>query len=72
MAEGKASAEGIEKMRQALTGSGGETMVRLKIAESLQGKKIILIPLGGGGLDLKTLDLNQLIKVKGLQSLDKQ
>jgi len=70
-AEGIAQAKGITKMREALSGSGGETMVRLKVAEALQGKKIILLPLGeASGMDLKTLDINDLLKVRGLKSLE--
>ncbi len=50
-AEGKAMATAIKKQREALAGSGGEYMVKLKILEAIKGKKIVLIPisLGGGG-----------------------
>ena len=36
LAEGKAEADGIRAMNRALTGSGGETLVKLRIAEALQ------------------------------------
>lgn len=60
-AEGLAEAEGIRKMNEALAGAGGETMVKLKVAEALQGKKIILLPMSEGGLNLKTMDFNSLL-----------
>ena len=68
-AEGQATAEGIRKLNEALAGSGGETMVKLQIAEALQGKKIVLIPVSGGdagGLSLKTTDVNDLLRTYGL------
>ncbi len=68
MAEGRAEAEGIQKMNEALAGAGGETMVKLQIAEALQGKRIVLLPVSGdgGGLNLKTTDVNDLLKSYGL------
>ncbi|MCF6180214.1 MAG: prohibitin family protein, partial [Geopsychrobacter sp.] len=68
-AEGKAEARGIEQMNKALAGAGGETMVKLRIAEALQGKRIILLPLSGGGMNLKTTNINDLIDVMGVQAL---
>ena len=70
-AEGKAEAQGIEQMNKALAGSGGETMVKLRIAEALQGKKIILLPMSEGGMNLKTTNINELIDVMGVKSLGK-
>ncbi|HPN57454.1 MAG TPA: prohibitin family protein, partial [Candidatus Omnitrophota bacterium] len=62
--------KGIEKMVEALNSSGGKTMVKMKLAEALAGKKIILLPLGEpGGIDLKTTDINELLKVYGVKSL---
>ncbi|MBN1551164.1 prohibitin family protein [bacterium] len=61
-AEGLADARGIEEMNKALAGSGGEVMVKLKIAEALIGKKILLLPVSSGGIDFRTLDLNKLIQ----------
>lgn len=40
-AEGIAEANGIQEMNNALAGSGGEAIVKLRIAEALQGKRII-------------------------------
>jgi regulator of protease activity HflC (stomatin/prohibitin superfamily) len=68
-AEGKAEATGIRAMNRALTGSGGETLVKLRIAEALKGKKIYLLPISEGGINLKTTDINDLLKVYGLQSM---
>lgn len=69
-AEGRAEAQGIEKMVEALNSSGGKTMVKIKLAEALQGKRIFLLPFGdSGGIDLKTTDVNDLLKVYGLKNL---
>jgi regulator of protease activity HflC (stomatin/prohibitin superfamily) len=69
-AEGIAESKGIEKMVEALNNSGGETMVKLKLAEALNGKNIYLLPFGdGNGIDLKTTDVNDLLKLYGMQSL---
>ena len=70
-AEGKAEAEGITKLNKALSGSGGKTMVKLRIAEAMQGKEIILLPLSEGGMNLKTTDINDLIHTVGIKSLSK-
>jgi regulator of protease activity HflC (stomatin/prohibitin superfamily) len=70
-AEGVAEAKGIEKMVEALNSSGGKTMVKLKLAEALAGKKIFLLPFGeGGGLDVKTTNINDLLKVYGLKKFE--
>jgi regulator of protease activity HflC (stomatin/prohibitin superfamily) len=68
-AEGEAEAKGIRAMNEALAGTGGETLVKLKIAESLKGKRIMLLPVSEGGINLKTTDINDLIKVYGLKSM---
>ncbi len=71
-AEGIAQAKGIAKLNQALSGSGGQTMVKLEIAKSLAGKEIILLPLSSGGMNLKTTNVNELLKTYGLINLSKQ
>lgn len=71
-AEGLAEAQGITEMNKALAGSGGEVMVKLKIAEALTGKKIILLPLTGGGMDIKTTNINKILETYGVQSLVQQ
>ncbi len=69
-AEGLAEAKGIEKMVEALNGAGGPTMVKMKIAEALQGIKIYLLPLGeSGGIDLRTTNVNDLLQLYGIQKL---
>jgi len=68
-AEGIAEAKGIQEMNNALAGSGGEALVKLRIAEALQDKKIMLLPVSEGGMNLKTTDINQLINTMGIKSL---
>ena len=68
-AEGIAEAKGIQEMNNALAGSGGEAIVKLRIAEAIQGKRIMLLPLSEGGMNLKTTDINRLIETLGVQSL---
>ena len=58
--EARANAQAIEKRNAALAGAGGKTMVKLKIAEALQGKRIILVP-SAKGANIQTLDVNQLV-----------
>lgn len=71
-AEGLAEARGITEMNKALAGSGGAVMVKLKIAEALAGKKIILLPLAGGGMDIKTTNINKILETYGVRSLVQQ
>lgn len=70
-AEGQAEAKGITEMNKALAGSGGEVMVKMKLAESLAGKPILVLPLSGSGFDLKTTDVNQLLSTYGVRSIAK-
>ncbi|MEE3078079.1 MAG: hypothetical protein VX341_01985 [Bdellovibrionota bacterium] len=44
-------------------------MVKLEIAKSLKDKKIILLPLTGGGMSSKTTNVNDLLSVHGIKSL---
>ena len=71
-AEGKAEAEGIRKMNEALSGSGGMAMVKMDIAEALKGKRIVLLPIGNNGLDVRTTDVNSLLQLYGVQKLSQQ
>lgn len=68
-AEGIAEAKGIQEMNNALAGSGGEALVKLRIAEAMQGKRIMLLPVSEGGMNLKTTDINQLINTMGIKSM---
>lgn len=67
--EGVAEAKGIQELNNALTGAGGETLVKMRIADALMGKNILLLPVSGGGLDLKTMDMNKVLEVYGMQKL---
>lgn len=68
--EGIAQAQGIEKMVEALNNTGGTTMIKMKLADALKGKKIYLLPYGSQeGIDLKTTNINDLLKVFGVTSL---
>ncbi len=61
-AERSARAQAIAKKNEALRGAGGRAMVKLKLAEALTGKSIILIPSGASGVGINKLDVNALIK----------
>jgi hypothetical protein len=43
-------------------------MVKLRIAESLEGKPIVLVPSGGSGVGLNKLDVNRLIETAAVQA----
>jgi regulator of protease activity HflC (stomatin/prohibitin superfamily) len=60
VAERQAKAQAIAKRNEALRGAGGRAMVKLRIAEALQGKQVVLVPGGGGGL--QRLDVNKLLE----------
>lgn len=68
-AEAEAEAEAIRSMNAALAGSGGPAVVKLAIAEALQGKRIVMVPGGEGGLDVRSVDVNDLLKQYGLFKL---
>lgn len=61
VAERKAHAEAVRKQNEALAGSGGKALVKLRIAEALAGKQLIFIPTGKSGVGVQTLNLNQLL-----------
>jgi regulator of protease activity HflC (stomatin/prohibitin superfamily) len=62
LAEQKAEAEAARKRNEALRGAGGRAMVKLRIAEALEGKTIVLVPGGANGLGVNRLDLNRVIE----------
>lgn len=68
-AEGIAEAKGIREMNDAMASAGGEALVKLEIAEALQGKKIVLLPVSEGGMNLKTTDVNALLNTMGINSI---
>lgn len=67
--EGIAEAKGIRSMNKAMESAGGEALVKLRIAEALQGKKIVLLPVSEGGMNLKTTNINDLINTMGIKKL---
>lgn len=69
LAEKTANAKGIEKMRDAMNGSGGRTMVKLRIADALKGKRIVLFPMSDGAMSLNKTDMNQFLETMGVNSL---
>ncbi len=72
IAEGQAEAKAIKAAREAMTSTGGSTLVKMKIAENLKGKKIIMVPTGsqsGGGINFQTLNVNDFLKTYGAKTL---
>lgn len=69
LAEAEAEAEGIRKMNEALSGSGSAEVVKLAIAEALADKKIVMVPMGSGGLDVRSMDINQLLGLYGAKAM---
>ena len=67
--EAEAEARGIRETNAAMALAGGEAAIKLKIAEALQGKRIVLLPLSEGGMNLKTTDVNELINTFGIRSM---
>ena len=61
LSERRAHAKGVEKQNQAMSGAGGRTLVKLRIAEALAGKQIVFLPGGGKGGALQTTNLNDLL-----------
>jgi regulator of protease activity HflC (stomatin/prohibitin superfamily) len=61
-AERTANAKAIAKRNEAMRGVGGRAMVKLRLAEALEGKSIIIVPGGANGLGVNKLDLNKLIQ----------
>jgi hypothetical protein len=68
-AEGIAEAKGIKEMSDAMASVGGEAFAKLEIAEALQDKKILLLPVSEGGMNLKTADIHALLNTMGVKSL---
>jgi len=64
LAEAKAYSKGVSEQARALAGSGGDNMVKLKLAEALKGKNIIFVPTGG--MDLRTTNMNDLLQTYGV------
>lgn len=66
IAEGEAEKTGIQRMREAMRHEGGLIQLRMKIAENLKGKRILMIPSGSpSSLSLQTLDINKILEQTG-------
>jgi regulator of protease activity HflC (stomatin/prohibitin superfamily) len=61
LAERTANSKAIAKRNEALRGSGGKAMVKLKVAEALAGKTMVLVPSGAPGSTFNKMDVNKLI-----------
>jgi regulator of protease activity HflC (stomatin/prohibitin superfamily) len=61
LAERTAKAKAMAKRNEALRGAGGKAMVKLKIAEALDGKALVLLPAATAGATFNRLDMNKLI-----------
>jgi hypothetical protein len=57
-------------MKEAMAGTGGRTMVKLKIADALKGKRIVLFPTSDSALSLQSTDVNKLLESMGLVRSD--
>lgn len=62
LAEKTAQAKGIVELNRAMASAGGRTNVKLQIAKSLAGKRIVVLPSGGGAGQFQKLDVNDLLK----------
>jgi regulator of protease activity HflC (stomatin/prohibitin superfamily) len=61
LVEATARAKGTEKQNKAMAGAGGRTAVKLRIADALVGKPIMIVP-AGNGASLQKLDINQIFE----------
>jgi regulator of protease activity HflC (stomatin/prohibitin superfamily) len=61
LTERTSKAKAIAKRNEALRGTGGRAMVKLKVAEALDGKAIVLVPSGQAGAAFNRLDVNKLV-----------
>ncbi|MBI2569440.1 MAG: hypothetical protein HYV63_20700 [Candidatus Schekmanbacteria bacterium] len=67
--EGDAESEAARLHNESLAGDGGRRIVQMNVARKLMGKRVLLMPIGGGGMDLRTTDVNKLLEMYGLTSL---
>jgi len=68
LTEGQNTAEAITKKREAMMSAGGETLVQMEFAKSLEGKPFYMLPIGSSGLDITKTDMNSLFEQLGLFS----
>jgi regulator of protease activity HflC (stomatin/prohibitin superfamily) len=72
VAEKAANAQGITKMKEAMSGAGGRTMVKLRIAEALKGKRIVLFPTSDSAINLQQTDVNRFLESVGVGRKERQ
>jgi len=53
-------------MKEAMSGAGGRTMVKLRIAEALKGKRIVQFPTSDSAINLQQLDVNRFLEAAGV------
>jgi hypothetical protein len=54
-------------MREAMMNEGGLIQVKMAIADSLRGKRIVMVPIGSANsFNLQTLDVNDILKQLGV------
>lgn len=75
LAKGRAAAEGLKAQVEALSGPGGQAILKLEMVKQLMKndpKFVVVGSAGGNSIDLKRLDTNQLLTqigiVEGLRS----
>jgi regulator of protease activity HflC (stomatin/prohibitin superfamily) len=66
--EGEAEAAGVTKLNEALSGPGGESVIKLAIAKALAGKKLVLVPMGQG-FDVRSTNINDFLNQYGATAL---
>lgn len=63
LAEKEARAKGVRKLKEAMAGAGGRTRIKMRVAESLKGKRFVVIPSSGSGsFNVNRLDVNDLVR----------
>ncbi|MBI5496261.1 MAG: prohibitin family protein [Deltaproteobacteria bacterium] len=68
LAEKEAQAKGVRKTREAMSGAGGRTRIKMKLAEALRGKRIIVVPsAAAGSVNINKLDINDLLNARVAQ-----
>ena len=55
------NAKAIEKQNKAMSGAGGRTAVKLRIAEALAGKPILIVP-AATGTNIQKLDVTRIVE----------
>ncbi len=68
LTEGKNQAETITKLREAMASEGGDTLVKMEMIRSLQGKEIKMLPYstGAAGNQLMVGDMNEFAEQAGI------